>query len=408
MFCSRCGNSINKNDKFCSKCGNKLIYETNIQQCINDPNFNASNNFTNYYNSNNFETSIINNNQNKKKVFIGIGVGIGVVLVILFCAITFRKTNYYFSDVSYGENNEINNNNSVNQNKSKYKTVIITDNIYSGVKINDINDANKLIKEDSEKQKDSCPSEIKNIENNLISKYGITAVNLCEMDNNFAKELDKVFEKIYSEYPSIRGYLTNFSLVNASMAESFIAAFMPIFTFATSNSPSGYPMVVKTQILLNTTYFLNKDRLEASVIDGSNSGHFPPNATPYSPVAHELGHYLSFLAMMNHYDISSILLIDNNNINGLYKIYDDFKKGSFSLSMIEEAYDKYKKDTNTTLSIDEWRGTISQYALAKDNEGNYIYDETIAEAFHDVYLNGDNAAEASKYVVNVLKQKLEG
>ena len=75
--------------------------------------------------------------------------------------------------------------------------------------------------------------------------------------------------------------------------------------------------------------------------------------------------------------------------------------------MIQEAYNNYKKDTNTSLTLDEWRATISSYAVAKDNSGDYIYDETIAEGFHDVYLNGDNAKDASKYVVDVLKKKLE-
>ena len=60
------------------------------------------------------------------------------------------------------------------------------------------------------------------------------------------------------------------------------------------------------------------------------------------------------------------------------------------------------------MSLDEWRQTISNYALAKNNSGEYIYDETIAESFHDVYLNGDNASDASKYIVSVLKAKLEG
>ena len=59
------------------------------------------------------------------------------------------------------------------------------------------------------------------------------------------------------------------------------------------------------------------------------------------------------------------------------------------------------------VTLDEWRGTISQYALAKDNSGAYIYDETIAESFHDVYLNGDNAKDASKYIYTVLKSELE-
>ena len=57
--------------------------------------------------------------------------------------------------------------------------------------------------------------------------------------------------------------------------------------------------------------------------------------------------------------------------------------------------------------IDGFRGTISTYAVAKDSKGNYIYDETIAEAFHDCYLNGDNAKIASKLILEVLKEKLQ-
>ena len=167
------------------------------------------------------------------------------------------------------------------------------------------------------------------------------------------------------------------------------------------------PWVIKTQILLNTSYFLNQERLQASVDDGSKSGHFPPNATIYSPVAHEMGHYLSFLAMSKYHQSKSILLVDNNNVNSFYEVVEDFNSGDFSLQMIKKAYDNYVKDTNTKLTLDEWRGTISQYALAKDNSGAYIYDETIAESFHDVYLNGDNAKDASKYIYTVLKSELE-
>ena len=228
------------------------------------------------------------------------------------------------------------------------------------------------------------------------------------MDVDFARELENVFEIIYRDYPSARGHITNLSLRNTNMLSEggIIAAFMPAFNFATSDSSSTFPWVFKTQVLLSSQYFLNRSKLEASTKDGSESGHFPPNSTIYSPVAHELGHYLSFLAMMNYYKMDSILLINDNNIDTFYNIYSDFGEGNYSLSMINEAYENYKKDNDTSISLDEWRGTISNYALAKNNSGEYIYDETIAEAFHDVYLNNDNAKEASKYIVNVLKEKL--
>lgn len=389
MFCSNCGDPIENNEKFCNKCGYKIENLQNIN--IIETNSSSNNNLD-------------KNKQNIKMILLGVGIGTGILLVIITCLLIFNNDNYFFSKNDYKE--KIVNTTNTKKTKGKYSTIIITDNTYSGVKINNENDAYKLIEEDSINQKDRCPQEIKEVENNIIKKYGITAVNLCEMNVEFAKEIANVFKKIYDEYPTVRGYITNLSLINGTMSENYIAAFMPVFNFATSDSVSGYPWIIKTQVLLNTSYFLNQERLELTIKDSSNSGHFPKNATIYSPVAHELGHYLSFLALMNSYNTDSILLVDNNELNNLYTIYDDFGDGKFSLSMIQEAYDNYKKDTNTTLDINEWRRTISNYAVAKDNSGNYIYDETIAEAFHDVYLNEDKACDASKYIVKVLKEKL--
>lgn len=388
-FCNKCGDVIEKDEKYCNKCGN---YLGNINNQNYEPN-----------------SGIYQTSDNKKAVLIGIGIGTFLLFIVIFCSFILKnlKGNYYFNKNSY-ENNEKSSTTIESKKSGKYSTVIIYDNTYSGVKISKDTDALNLIIEDSVSQKKNCPTEIKKIEDDIISKYGITAVNLCELDLGFARELENVFKKIYNEYPSVRGYITNLTLVNASLSEGYIAAFMPIFNFATSSSSSTYPWVIKTQILLNTSYFLNLERLESSVIAGSTSGHFPKNATIYSPVAHELGHYLSFLAMMRSYKLNSILLVDNNNINTFYNLYSDFGTGKYSLSMIEQAYQKYKSDTNTNLSLDEWRGTISKYALAKNNSGEYIYDETIAESFHDVYLNGKNAKDASKYVVNVLKERLKG
>jgi hypothetical protein len=391
MYCNKCGDIIEPNETYCNKCGNYL------------GNYNKQKN----------PSQPLYTNQDKKKngIFIGVGVGLGAVFLIFVVSLLLNNSGgKYFFDLNPHEDSDnvaqSTGSSSVSK-RGKYSTAIIYDNTYSGVKINSDKDAYKLITNDSVSQKKNCPAEIKAVENEIISKYGITAVNLCEMDVNFARELGNVIKKIYDEYPGARGYITNLSLANVSMSDGYIAAFMPVFNFATSNTSSTYPWVIKTQVLLNTSYFLNSERLQASVTDGSNAGHFPPNSTIYSPIAHELGHYLSFLAMMNNYNLSSILLVDNNNVNIFYKLYSDFGEGNFSLQMINEAFNKYKRDTNTTMSIDEWRGTISKYALAKDNSGNYIYDETIAESFHDVYLNGNNAKDASKYIIQVLKSKLK-
>lgn len=370
MYCGKCGNFLGNDSKFCSKCGQK-----------------------------------INKNHVNKKLLFSCGcLGI-IVLFLLITIFSVRRNRYYFDN----SNDNINDNNVTAEpvkKRGKYSTVIIYDHTYFGVKINNTDDAYSLIVNDSVEQKNNCPEEIKTVEEEIINNYGITAVNLCEMDVDFARELGNVFKKIYDEYPGVRGYITNLTLVNASMRDNYIAAFMPVFNFATSNSVTTYPWVIKTQVLLNTTYFLNQERLQASVTDGSNSGHFPKNSSIYSPVAHELGHYLSFLAMMKNYDLDSILLVDSQNVDTFYQVYENFGKGTFSLSMIKEAYNNYLQDTNSQVDFDKWRGSISNYALAKDNKGEYIYDETVAEAFHDVYLNGSDSSEASQYIVEVLKKKL--
>ena len=54
----------------------------------------------------------------------------------------------------------------------------------------------------------------------------------------------------------------------------------------------------------------------------------------------------------------------------------------------------------------DFRSSISKYAVFIDENKKYVYDETIAEAFHDYYINGEQAAKASLEIVKVLKTKL--
>ena len=418
MFCPKCGNHVENGTNYCNKCG---VYLGNIINNVTSTSLLEQNNGTNNPNQyppyiipdvNQNEVTIVKNNN--KMVFIGVGSNIFLLIVIVLMIALFggNNSNYYFSSPGNYDNDTettiVENTEKNSSKKGKYQTVIITDNTYSGMKVSTDIDAYNLIEKDSVSQKDQCPDDIKKVEDEIIEKYNITAVNLCEMDVEFARELENVFEIIYRDYPSARGHITNLTLRNTNMLSEggVIAAFMPIFSFATSDSTSTYPWVIKTQVLLSSQFFLNKNKLEASAKEGSSSGHFPPNSTIYSPVAHELGHYLSFLAMMNYYKMNSILLINNNSIETFYNLQVDFRDGNYSLAMIKEAYENYINDTNSLISLDEWRGTISKYALAKDNSGKYIYDETIAEAFHDVYLNSDNAKDASKYIVKVLKEKL--
>lgn len=397
-YCDKCGNPIESNESNCSKCGNSLVQNNNINN-NNNTNFN--------------KTPITHKtlSQEQQNIIIGLFVGLSILSSIFMCTYAYKSLSgtIYISDTPRESGTVVSDTNTTSNNipkKGKYQTAIISDNIYRGVTISSKEDGYQLITKDSVSQKDNCPKEILSIENTFISKYKMTAVNLCEISVDFSKEIMNVFDKVYKDFPQLEKYLTNLTITNDSDNSGFIAAFQPFFAFADNNG--NYPVIAKTSVLLNSKYFLNEESLKSSMIASSKAGHFPPNATRSSSIAHELGHYISFVTMMSSHSYDSVYYTDSvDRQNGLYEVLIDFSDGTYSLDILKTAYDNYKNDTNDNIEFDDWRGTISKYALAKDNNGEYIYDETIAESFHDMFINGDSAKLASKYIYQELKSRFE-
>lgn len=351
--------------------------------------------------------------------FLKYAVVISVWVLAIFMLVKTINTDFYFGEggislfggsstqSDYLEYDGVSKSGQTGGTSSNGVTSIIYDNQYlSQFVVTDKQAVYDLIIADSIKQKANCPTNIQEIEEEIINNYGIVAVNLCEMDEEFAEELRDVVAYIYVKFPNARNHLTNLTLANVDDNTSFMAAFMPIFKFATSSTDTGYPLATKTQILLNARYFLDVSKLENSVDYGVRSGYFPANASRSSTVAHEFGHYLSYVALLNYYKSEGVNYVEAKDSQMLYQIYDDFNIGNYSLQILEEAYYNYIAFTGSTMSFYQFRESISQYAVAKNSNGSYIYDETIAEAFHDYYLNGSDAAPASIAIMEVLNSKL--
>ena len=340
----------------------------------------------------------------ENKLFFGVCILSGAVFVFVLLFAIFSKVNTFkFSGSSvYYQNKVI-------ENLGEYQTVVVTDNIYEGVTVSNSDDAKELITKDSNNQKVKCQnSGVKNIESNIENKYGIVAVNLCEIDYKFANEIENVIDTIYEEFPTVKGYLTNLTLINAPEYSNYIASFVSAKLFAKSGTRNTYPNVYKMSIFLNASYFLNLDYFDASIQDSLSYGYFPENATKYSIVAHEFGHYLSFLAQLKSTsNLNDLILLTKKNYSSYSKLITDSNNGVFSKVIINEAYENYKKTDNEQYNnVDDFRATISEYAIVTNNNGEYIYDETVAEAFHDYYINQEKANPASKEIVKVLKKYL--
>ena len=241
------------------------------------------------------------------------------------------------------------------------------------------------------------------IEKEIEENYKIPSVSLCDVDKDTAKNIKKVIDRIYYLFPDITGYLTNITITNASNNEEYIAYFEPMYTFVNNNLDiNEYNKINKTQILLNSYYYLNKDILSK----GIDKELYPKGASYDTLIAHELGHYISFVTLLKDRGISDVTFITKNNNYKYEEVKEVLNSGAYSKEIVEMAVDRYNEKYDKDIAIEEFIINISKYASQKDGNNNFNYDEVIAEAIYDYYLNDGNASKCSLEIVNILKERL--
>lgn len=290
--------------------------------------------------------------------------------------------------------------------KYGYKVSIMnTNNKYTNVIVNTKDEAANLIKKDIIKQSWQCK---KNINISLIEKeisenYNIPSVSLCDVDEDVSSKIKEVINTTYQLFPNIKGYLTNITITNAPSNEDYIAYFNPTNTFVNNNLDiNEYNKVNKTEILLNSYYFLNKDILNK----GLKENWYPKDASYESLIAHELGHYITFVTLLKQNSIDNITLVTKDNINSYQNILNILKEGVYSKELVEEAITNYNKKYDINISLEYFTKNISGYASQKVKE-SVNYDEVIAEAIHDYYLHRDSSSTSSLEIINILKERLQ-
>ena len=293
-----------------------------------------------------------------------------------------------------------------------YNTSIIkTDNIYNKIEINNYDEAIKFLKKDSNEQSWKCTHEMETLQlqNKIENENSIPAVNLCDVSYDEVEKISNVINKMYSKFPNIKGALTNISITNASTNSEYIARFQPMFQFVNPNENiNNYNKVNKTQILLNSYYFLNEKIMSNPVSSVVGENWYVKDASWESTIAHELGHYISFVIFLKENNLENITFINAKNENKINELLTQFDSGNFSTSLLNQALINYNTKYETTFDLNSFAETISKYAGSKDKNGTLIADETIAEAIHDYYLHGNECSKSSYEIVNIIKLRLEG
>lgn len=387
MFCRNCGKQLAPQGSFCNNCGFN-------NQVINNP--------------------TIPNNQNKKNTTRLIAYGMGGVSIFLFTIIIMilvtgnSSVNISSDDYTVDSNENCQANNTCNNTPNTitygdFKTVIEHETGLNEIAYSKV-DAISLIEKYAKQQEETCyksnskqATEIKKIENEIKNKYGISAVNLCELNLDFARESEKVLGKIYSEFPMLRNKIVNLTIGNFTGDSKTSTAYFMVMPF--SPISQKYPLTLKTMIGLNTRDYLNLDRFKITMERSVQAEHFPSNATIYSPLAHEYGHYLVDLVRLAEIGLQDTIIMDSTNENKIIEYFNAFRDDKYDEIMVREAYNNYQSKYNDNITIDQFKRSISIYATTK-------YGETMAEAFHDYYLNGNNASKASLEIMEVLKKYL--
>ncbi len=376
---------IEKDDNFCYKCGHW-----------------TAKGYSFIRNKENVE-SILNGAAVKKEDNFSVMVSVASLAFISFFMISIIRGNDLYKPFFYLKRK-------ANSYIYGYNVSILnTNNTYSNKTINNYDDALNLIIEDLDNQSWKCSHEIETsqYEYEIQNKTSIPIVSFCDASDNVSKKLTSVIEEMYTLFPNISGALTNISITNASTNKEYIARFQPMFQFINANEDiKKFNKVNKTQILLNSYYFLNEDIMNEPISSVVGSGWYVNDATWESTIAHELGHYISFTMFLRQNNLNNITFVTEENEEKINNVMNDFDSGEFSLSIIYKALENYNNKYNLNLNIEDFALTISKYAGVKDKNGNLIADETIAEAIHDYYLHKENMKNSSYEIIQIIKQKL--
>lgn len=383
--CLECKCLVEKNDNYCYSCGNLTAHGykyVNNQEVINK-----------------IENGTITKKNNQLKLLIS---SLSIFIIAFTCFIIIRGTNI-IRPLAYIKKQ-------INSYTNGYNSTILkTNNIYNNIDINNYDEAINYIKKDFEKQDYLCSNniDVKRLEYNLEENYNIAKVNFCDMNYEESLKIAEVIEKIYKLFPNISGALTNITITNAPTKEEYIAYFQPMFQFINQNENiNEYNKVNKTQIFLNSYYFLNTDFMSKNIESVIGSNWYVKDATWESTIAHELGHYISFKTFLKENNIDNITYVTQNNKDKITKLLQEFDSGKYSIEIVTTALNNYNIKNDASLNIDNFTKLISSYAGAKDKSGNLIADETIAEAIHDYFLHSSNCSKASLEIINIIKAKL--
>lgn len=247
-------------------------------------------------------------------------------------------------------------------------------------------------------------SEVEEIELQMEKDFDIFAVNLGEIDIDTARDIQTAFIYMYQTYPMLQGTLTNVSLGNFEGDDSGKIAITQSSEFIIHEDYGVCPYVVRHEIIFNAAKFLKRDKLIRTCEEMVESGYWPPNTDITAIVVHELGHQVLNVYAQERFGLKDGYYITEENQEAYSRYLTDMLSINQKIpkEVLGRAYKSWLKN-HPEADYETFCGSISAYAAGKQKDGGIAYPETFAEALADIYLNGENAADASKAIEETVR-----
>ena len=212
-----------------------------------------------------------------------------------------------------------------------------------------------------------------------IVRYSFARQNNLQMLKRVMNTIDDLEEK----YPFMKGYIKGFRNIDDFKSKAMAG------------------MDDEGNLYLNPNYWSENNNQYLYSMEKDVRGVHPPNMSPESIIAHEFGHAVHGYLMEKMADWAN-----NAPVSEMLKAADVWA-GLIDGTALEYIERKALNSLGLTHSLSMGRFKISKYAYgAKSSGGNPSY-EAFAEAFADVYANGEKAGDVSKAYVQALLDEIK-
>lgn len=222
----------------------------------------------------------------------------------------------------------------------------------------------------------------------------VNVIGLYNRKNTTSVELEEI-----STHDSLNQYMSakydiqldssisnlNFDTVKGAISgvETVINDYPDVGKFLKSGitSSSGVMSCTGSKLSFNPDYFSDDHKLRETCINMSNRGFWVKNASPTSIGVHEAAHGIEWALIQ----ANRKYITDGQRVSA-------WNNCTEAMNIVREACDNIKRTPHGAgKSSTELIRSISTYAMENDSE-------TMAEAFADVYANGENAKPLSKEI----------